>query len=54
MAAGWAALPAALRQGVVRLAAHFHAHRTGETARPQEPPAAVTALWRPYRRVRLR
>ncbi|HEX9948089.1 MAG TPA: hypothetical protein VGA98_11160 [Allosphingosinicella sp.] len=55
LAAAWADLPAALRHGIVRLAAHFYTSRTaqgpGEAA---EPPAAVTALWRPFRRFRLR
>ena len=51
LAESWAAVPEALRQGVVRLAAHFHAHRDGETG--GAPPAAVTALWRPWRRLGL-
>ena len=55
VAAAWADLPAALRHGILRLAAHFYTSRTGEGGRAQdEPPAAVTALWRPYRRLRLR
>ena len=44
-------LPEALRYGIVRLAAHFYAHRREEGERG--PPAAVTALWRPWRRLRL-
>ena len=52
LAAGWADLPQALRQGAVRLAAHLYAHR--DSARDSAPPAAVTALWRPWRRLRLR
>ena len=47
LAESWAGLPAPLKQGVVRLAAHFYVHRDGDAA----PPAAVTALWRPYRRM---
>jgi uncharacterized phiE125 gp8 family phage protein len=43
-------VPEPLRQGIVRLAAHLFANRDGEGG---EPPAAVTALWRPYRRMRL-
>jgi uncharacterized phiE125 gp8 family phage protein len=39
-----------IRQGVLRLAAHLFTARDGEGG---EPPAAVTALWRPYRRMRL-
>lgn len=51
----WAGLPAALRQGCVRLAAHLYSHRVSEgVPSAQEPPAAVTALWRPFRRMRLR
>jgi uncharacterized phiE125 gp8 family phage protein len=55
LAADWDALPAALRHGIVRLAGHFYSHRAAEPGRAApEPPAAVTALWRPYRRLRLR
>lgn len=54
LAADWADLPAALRQGIVRLAAHFYTHRAVEGARSAEPPAAVTALWQPFRPMRLR
>ena len=43
-------VPEPLRQGILRLAAHLHSNRDGEGG---EPPAAVTALWRPYRRMRL-
>jgi uncharacterized phiE125 gp8 family phage protein len=46
----WDGLPMGLRQGVVRLAAHLFTDRDGREA----PPAAVTALWRPWRRMRLR
>jgi uncharacterized phiE125 gp8 family phage protein len=42
-------LPEALRHGIVRLAAYLYASRD----RPDGPPAAVTALWRPWRRLRL-
>lgn len=54
VAGAWADLPAALRHGILRLAAHFYTDRAGEGARRDEPPAAVSALWRPYRRLRLR
>lgn len=47
LAASWAALPAPLAQGVVLLAAHL---LNGAT---DGPPAAVAALWRPLRRMRL-
>lgn len=43
-------VPEPIRQGVLRLAAHLFTARDGEGS---EPPAAVTALWRPYRRLRL-
>jgi uncharacterized phiE125 gp8 family phage protein len=49
MAAEWAALPEPLRQGVARLAAHLYSHRSLEGG--AGPPAAVTALWRPWRRL---
>ena len=52
LAAGWAAAPEALRHGIVRLAAHLYAHRDEE--RGGGPPAAVSALWRPWRRLGLR
>jgi uncharacterized phiE125 gp8 family phage protein len=43
-------LPEPLRQGIVRLAAdHFLARGTESAA----PPAVVSALWRPFRRMRL-
>jgi uncharacterized phiE125 gp8 family phage protein len=51
LAADWPALPEALRQGVVRLTAHLFAHR--DDAGDAGPPAAVAALWRPWRRMRL-
>ncbi|HYE29003.1 MAG TPA: head-tail connector protein [Allosphingosinicella sp.] len=54
VAAAWADLPAALRHGISRLAAHFYTNRVPEGARREAPPAAVSALWRPYRRMRLR
>jgi uncharacterized phiE125 gp8 family phage protein len=43
-------VPEPLRQGILRLIAHLFATRDGTGG---EPPAAVTALWRPYRRMRL-
>lgn len=51
MASEMNGLPEALRQGIVRLAAeHFSARGTESAA----PPAVVSALWRPWRRMRLR
>ncbi|ATY33340.1 head-tail connector protein [Sphingomonas psychrotolerans] len=49
LASDWAAVPAPLAQGVVLLATHFFEARASGGA----PPAAVAALWRPWRRVRL-
>ncbi|MBH1998601.1 MAG: phage head-tail connector protein [Sphingomonadaceae bacterium] len=43
-------LPEALRHGIVRLAAEHFAARGSESA---APPAIVSALWRPFRRMRL-
>jgi uncharacterized phiE125 gp8 family phage protein len=51
-AADWAGVPAPLRQGILRLAAHLYTFRTDAGAQA-EPPAAVAALWRPWRRLRL-
>ncbi len=48
----WDTLPQALRHGIIRLAAHQHREREGSGAAPQ-PPAAVAALWQPWRRMRL-
>jgi uncharacterized phiE125 gp8 family phage protein len=43
-------VPEPLRQGIVRLTAHLFNARDGSGG---DPPTAVTALWRPYRRLRL-
>jgi len=43
-------VPEPLRQGVLRLVAHLFTARDGAGG---EIPSAVTALWRPYRRMRL-
>ena len=43
-------IPEPIRQGVLRLVAHLFAARDDGGG---EMPAAVTALWRPYRRMRL-
>jgi len=51
LAPGWNGVPEPLRQGVVRMAAHLYAHR--DAADGSGPPAAATALWLPYRRLRL-
>ncbi|HYD23542.1 MAG TPA: hypothetical protein VEB68_02010 [Croceibacterium sp.] len=52
MAAGWAELPDGLRHGVLRLAAHHYRRRDLDADAPV-PPAAVAALWRPWRRMRV-
>lgn len=49
LATDWTGLPDALRHGIVRLAAHLFVER--DNAVPA--PAIVTALWRPWRRMRL-
>ena len=49
LAATWDALPPPIAQGVVALAAHLFDDRQGTAM----PPAAVSALWRPFRRMRL-
>lgn len=43
-------VPEPIRQGVLRLVAHLFTSRDSAGG---DPPAAVTALWRPYRRLRL-
>lgn len=52
LAGEWAELPDALRQGAIRLAAHQYRSRDGEDD-GASPPAAIAALWRPWRRWRL-
>lgn len=52
LAASWDELPEALRHGVLRLAAHQFRERDLPGAAPL-PPAAVAALWRPFRLMRL-
>ena len=49
LAASFDAVPAPVAQGIVALAAHLFEARDGATL----PPAAVAALWRPFRRLRL-
>ncbi|WP_206238081.1 head-tail connector protein [Novosphingobium terrae] len=52
LAADWDHLPQPLHHGIIRLAAHQY--RMRETAGADAlPPASVTALWRPYRRMRV-
>jgi len=49
IARDWASLPHALRHGIIRLAAHNYRERDGELPAP----ASVTALWQPWRQLRL-
>jgi len=51
LAPTWESLPDGLRHGIVRLAAHHWRER--DSAVDAGPPAAVAALWRPWRRMRL-
>jgi len=52
MAADWNGVPEMLRHGIIRLAAHYYLRR-GD-AQDAELPAAVTALWRPWRQLKLK
>ncbi len=52
LAADWNGVPEPIRQGLMRLVAHLFRHRDAADAGP--PPAAVAAMWRPWRRLRLR
>jgi len=47
----WMALPPGLAQGVIRLAAHHY--RTRDSGGDAAPPAAIAALWRPFRILQL-
>lgn len=51
IAPDWPSIPKPLRQGIIRLASHYYRDRDHEGA--VQPPASVTALWRPWRIVRL-
>jgi uncharacterized phiE125 gp8 family phage protein len=51
LGADWNAVPEPLRHGILRLAAHLYAHRDRDDG--GAPPAAVAALWLPYRKLRL-
>lgn len=52
LAPDWDSLPEPMRHGIMRLAAHQHRERDNPGAAPL-PPAAIAALWRPWRRLRL-
>lgn len=47
----WDDLPQTLQQGIIRLAGYLYTNRDGVDM--GGPPSAVTALWRPHRRMRL-
>ena len=55
ISADWSSLPSALKQGVIRMAAHHYRDRDfdSDASRSAPPPASVTALWRPWRTPRL-
>jgi len=52
LANDWSGLPESLRHGIMRLAAHQYRSRES-TGADALPPASVTALWRPWRRMRM-
>jgi hypothetical protein len=52
LALDWAGLPEPVRLAALRLAGYLHAHRDGDD--DIGPPAAVAALLRPWRRMRIR
>lgn len=47
----WQGLASPLRSGIIRLAAHIYSNRNLDDG--MQPPAAIAALWQPYRRMRL-
>ena len=49
LAEGWASLPPEIAHGVAIMSAHLFDNRDAAAV----PPAAVAALWRPWRRMRL-
>ena len=51
LAAGWGDVPEPLRLAILRLTGHLYTYR--DTAEDSGPPAAVAALLRPWRRMRL-
>ncbi len=54
LAPEWDALPDALAQGIVRLAAQqYHARDAAAAGTDRSPPASVAALWQPWRRLRV-
>ncbi len=51
VSSSWNQLEAALKHGIIRLAAHNYRER--DQGAGGSPPASVAALWHPYRRLRL-
>lgn len=51
LAEDWGEVAPPLNEGIIRFAAHLYRERDAGAERA--PPAAVAALWRPYRAVRL-
>lgn len=51
IAPSWSSLPAGLRQGIIRAAAHLY--RDSEGGKPETLPVAIAALWQPWRQMRL-
>lgn len=51
LAPDWDSLPESLRHGIIRLAAHNYRERDRDPG--MTPPAAVAAVWRPWRRIRM-
>lgn len=47
----WADVPPSLNEGILRFAAHLYRER--DETKQTEPPAAVAALWRPFRALSL-
>lgn len=55
IAADWDSLPGPLKQGIIRLCAHLYHDRDRPASSRQQiaPPASVSALWGPWRLIRL-
>jgi len=51
LGADWNAIPDAIRQGILRLIVHQYEHRSDPSVAAL--PHAVTALWQPYRALRI-
>lgn len=52
LAADWESLSEGLRHGIIRLASHAYRERN-EGGADRSPPAAIAALWQPWRRMRI-